>query len=274
MATINARIVDSLRRAAAHPRVLPATALVLRALTVRGTVAFLLRELLHSSKTSVYVLRENGLRIAIRHGTGDVVTLGEVFHDRTYQPMDQVASNLRETQNILDLGANIGMFGAFAATRWSGAHIVAYEPDPDNATVHERFIAENRLENRLTLVRAAAGPRTGVTAFAAGEIALSRLVEADDAPHTVIVPIKDVLQQIAEADLVKMDIEGGEWAIVEDQRFRESPPRVLALEYHPHLCPHSDPHTAIDAALKAAGMRMQWISRQPDGYGMLWAWRR
>lgn len=273
MANTNARIVNSLRRAAAHPRVLPATALVLRALTVRGTAVFVLRELLGSKRTSVYTLRENDVRIAVRHGTGDVVTLGEVFHTRTYQPEGQIASELQQVRSILDLGANVGLFGAFAAARWPSAKIVAFEPDPDNAAIHEIFIAENRLKDRLTLIRAAAGPRTGTAAFASGEVALSHLVEDGDAERAVTVAIQDVLPQIAKADLVKMDIEGGEWAILDDRRFRESPPRVLALEYHPHLCPGPDPHAAIDAALKAAGMHMQQISQEPGGYGMLWAWR-
>ena len=45
----------------------------------------------------------------------------------------------------------------------------------------------------------------------------------------------DVLGQIAEADLVKMDIEGGEWGILADPRIARQ--RALVLEYHPRGLP-------------------------------------
>jgi FkbM family methyltransferase len=248
---------------------------LLRARTVRPTVAFIVREGGGRTELRYYRLRENGLSVAIRHGSGDAVTLGEVFHEHDYRPTGDVEHALRNVKRILDLGANVGLFGAFAAARWPEAEILAFEPDPDNAAVHERTIAANGLEVRWKLVRAAAGAHDGVAAFAAGHVALSHLLERTnrESAGDIKVHIKDVVPQLERTDLLKMDIEGGEWAILGDRRFREAPPRVIVLEYHPHMCPESDPHSAAVAALMAADLQTQLIWRRDDGYGMLWAWR-
>jgi len=205
----------------------------------------------------------------IRHGTGDVVTLGEVFHERDYAVPDAVAA-LGPPAAILDLGANVGLFGLHAAALWPMAEVDAYEPDPANATVHRAVIAANAMEGRWRLVQAAAGAADVHERFASGGIALSSLQAGGD----IVVEVRDVLAAMAAADLVKMDIEGGEWAILTDPRFVAAPPRSLVLEYHPGgQCPGPDPHTAIATILGRAQMTAREIWRRDDGHGMLWAWR-
>jgi FkbM family methyltransferase len=273
MSTPRANFVEFLRRLGARRRLLPLLALFLGAPTVRPTVAFALRERLGRKGLFLYRLRESDLRVAIRHGTGDLVILGEVFNRHYYQPIGEVEHVLAQAGTIVDLGANIGLFGAFAATRWPDAEIVGFEPDPGNAAVHERTIAANGLGQRWQLVRAAAGNQDGRTSFVSGLDASSHTADATDHGQTIEVPVLDVLSRIARADLVKMDIEGGEWAILGDPRFREAPPRALVLEYHSRLCPGSDPRAEAEASLHGAGMRVQAISHHGDGQGMLWAWR-
>jgi hypothetical protein len=69
-----------------------------------------------------------------------------------------------------------------------------------------------------------------------------------------------------------MDIEGGEWPILADERF--SGPPLLVLEYHPTGCPSDDPHGHVDELLHRAGYDIVPIYRGPDGHGMLWGIRR
>jgi FkbM family methyltransferase len=277
MTRVRATAVRFARWLGGRRRVLPATALVLRARTVRPTLAFIARARSHRAAAGgnayAYTLRENGLRVVIRHGTGDEVTLGEVFHEHDYRPPAEIETRLADVERIVDLGANVGLFGAFAAGRWPHAEILAFEPDPANAALHERTIALNDLQRRWTLVRAAAGTRDGGVAFVAGEVALSRLAADGEVADAIEVPLRDVLGELAGADLVKIDIEGGEWAILGDPRFRDAPPRALVLEYHPRFCPNGDSHGAAESALAAAGLSVRSVWRRPDGHGMLWAWR-
>jgi FkbM family methyltransferase len=252
---------------------LPLTALLLRARTVHRPGAFVVRELTGRERVCLYRLRESGLKVAIRHGSGDVVTLGEVFHEHHYVPPGEVERALMRIARVVDLGANVGLFGLFAAARWPEAEILAFEPDPANIAVHEHVIDVNGLGERWRLVPAAAGAHGGRARFIPGGVALSHLAAAGERAPAVEVSVEDVLPRLAHSDLLKMDIEGGEWAILDDPRFRESPPRALVLEYHAHLCPGPDPRAAAESALAAAGLRMSSIWHRADGHGMLWAWQ-
>jgi FkbM family methyltransferase len=264
--------MQALRRFLGQPWLLPLTALLLRGRTVKPGWRFVVRELRRDRSVRVYRLAGTDMRVAIRHGSADVVTLGEVFHNRDYEPDQALDARLAATRSILDLGANVGLFGAFAAARWPAARIVAFEPDPANRAVLEQTIAANGLGGSWTVVPAAAGARDGETAFLAGAASLSRLT-AEGTPGATTVPIRDVLPAVAAADLVKLDIEGGEWEILCDPRFRASPPGTLVMEYHPYRCPSQDARAAAEAALRGAGMTVSTIWHHEDGHGMLWAWR-
>ena len=82
----------------------------------------------------------------------------------------------------------------------------------------------------------------------------------------------DVMAQIADADLVKIDIEGGEWMLLEDPRFADSPPGALVFEYHPRFCPSGDPRERAESLLAAAGLSAQRdlasIRRSRDALGV------
>ena len=217
----------------------------------------------------MYRLRSaEAMRVVVRHRTADPVTLGEVFHERDYAPPDGLGPFA--PRRIVDLGANVGYFGAFALSTWPAASVVAFEPDPANALVHEQAIADNGLAHRWELRRAAAAARDGEITFDASGDALSHAAEHG----SVVVATQDVLPLIAGADLLKMDVEGGEWEILADPRFRSAPPRVVVLEYHPQGAPGPDPHAAVVEALDAAGLTARTgIFRRDSGYGMLWAWQ-
>lgn len=273
MKAIREAVIILLRKIGGHPRVLPYIAIYRAAPTVTASLRYVLREAFGHKGSTCYQLRENGLRVWIRHGEGDVVVLGEVFTYHDYEPPVVLAQLLSDVHIIVDLGANIGMFGAFACSRWSKAEIFAYEPDRHNAEMHERSIAANDLADRWHLVRAAAGDRDGHISFVAGLGATSRAAGAGSSEATIEVPIVDVLPVIQGVDLLKMDIEGGEWAILTDPRFREAPPKAMVLEYHQHLCPGPDARAEAEAALSAAGLRIHEVSQEHDDHGILWAWK-
>ncbi len=255
--------------------VMPLTARVICARLVRESPAFLARDLVRQRGVHVYRLRQSGMRVAIRHRGSDGATLAEVFYHGWYDPPADVMRVIGEPRMILDLGANIGMFGALAISRWPGAQVVGYEPDPENAAVCERTIALNDLGDRWSVVVAAAGVRDGDVHFAAGLGASSHVVDAREEPtaESIVVAQHDVMSAIATADLVKIDIEGGEWEILGDPRFAAAPPRALVMEYHPEGCFDKNPRAAAETALASAGLRTAPIWHGDDGVGMLWAWR-
>ena len=219
-----------------------------------------------------YHLADGGRPVLLRHGTVDVWVFVEVFVRRLYEPPPAVAAALERAAEplVLDLGANIGMFGLNALTRHPGARVIAYEPDPRNAAIHRRHVELNDVGGRWRLVEACAGPRDGSVRFMAGQEAGSHIVDGDSA-GSIEVPMVDVLGQVAEADLVKMDIEGGEWGILTDPRIAAA--RALVLEYHPEGCPRDDAAAFATELLTGHGFDVTPIFHDEDGIGMLWATR-
>jgi FkbM family methyltransferase len=230
---------------------------------------FFFREMLGTSARGAYALAETGGSIVIRHHTSDLEILAEVFGWRLYEPPPEVLAVLpRNCLTVLDLGAHIGMFGLFARYRFPGCRIEAFEPDPANREVLEACIQANSAGDEWTLVGACAGADNGEVSFALGQGAAGAI--DTQSPHRV--PIVDVLPRIAKAHLVKLDIEGGEWPILQDPRFRRSPPRAIVLEIHPRGAPAADYVAAAIRLLDTAGLQHRQIPQAPAGAAMLWAW--
>lgn len=239
----------------------------LRAALVRERARFVRNELRPGRVVATYRLRESGVAIALRHHTGDVMVLDEIFSQREYQLPEGIV--LAEGLNAIDLGANIGLFGAWLLGVCPSARIVGYEPDPGNAAVHRLTIEANGLGDRWRLVEAFAGTHDGTTQFTAGLHAVSHEGEG------IEVPVVDVLPELLEADLVKIDVEGAEWPILTDPRFRDLSASVVVLEYHGDGCPDPDPAQSAEQALSAAGFEVLHTARKPAfGAGILWGRRR
>ena len=221
---------------------------------------FAARERSGSAATARYTLRESGLTIFLRHGSPDVGVLDEIFGQRWYDPPAPVARLLDARAaplRVVDLGANIGLFGLWAAGRLGPAETTLYEPDRFNLAVLERTLEANGLDAAWRVVRACAAASRGTTAFHEGLFASSRAAGTPDAPGAVVVPVADVLPELAGVDLLKVDMEGGEWSVLADPRFAPARVAVVALEYHPHLCPGPHPRAAAEGLLRDAGYEIE-----------------
>jgi FkbM family methyltransferase len=238
----------------------------LRASLVRERRRFVRNELRRRPATGVYRLRDSGVAIALRHHSGDVMVLDEIFGQQEYEPPRGVV--LRDVERAVDLGANIGLFGAWLLGRLPDVRIAAYEADPGNAEIHRLAIAANELADQWHLVEAFAGVAEGTTRFEAGLHAVSH--EGDG----IEVPVVDVLPEMLHANLVKIDIEGAEWPILSDARFRDLEAAIVVLEYHAEACPDADPASAAERLLANAGYRVHHSGRKPAfGAGILWGIR-
>ena len=262
--------LPGVRRVRDHPAVVRAFALAHLSRLVEGRGRFWLREYLHAPVTGRYVPRGTGIEVGLRHGTSDLNILVEIFDLGFYEMPDEVRRALGDGPlRILDLGGHIGLFGAWALSRFPHAEVTTLEPDPANAALLAETVARYSGPGQWRLITAAAAAGDGLVPFTAGGFAESRAGGSD----TVRVPAVDALELMREADLVKIDIEGGEWEILADERLAELPFRVMALEYHPHGAPDPDYRAAAHEILHRTGFTTREIPNPPIGAGMLWAWR-
>jgi FkbM family methyltransferase len=232
--------------------------------------AFARRELLARGELGTYTLKETGVRFCVHHGW-DLGVLDEVFRHGWYDFPPQVRQELLAAGRplrVADLGAHVGLFGVHVLGQFPDAHITAFEPDPLNREGLGCCIAANGRQSQWQMVAACAATEDGSTPFASGLSLGSRRVSDASGEH---VPTVDVLPYLESVDLIKMDIEGGEWEILEDPRFRALRPAAIVLEYHDYLCPHENPRRALEDLLREMGWDIKPIWDRPGVAGMLWA---
>lgn len=197
----------------------------------------------------------------------------EAFHELMvageYEPPHALESRLARPDRILDLGGNIGMFAHWAHRRWPDAQITSFEPDPENLAV---FRAGMNDVHAIDVVEAAAMTRSGHAILSSGSGAGRRVDFTPDAvPGSM--PAVDIYEFLRRADLVKMDIEGGEWPILADPRLAELSSMVWVIEFHRAGAPSLPAHEAARSLFQAAGFEVGHVSLNYWGHGTLWAWK-
>jgi len=249
---------------------------------VREQLRFVAFEGARSRRVQAYRLRAFDARVFLRHDGTDAYVLHEVVRDPFYtvpEPVRKVLPGADATLSVLDLGANLGFFGLRILSLYPQAQITAFEPDPDNAEILRRCVAANGYDGTWQVVQAAAATADGEMPFTAGQGALSRMPLPSESATTTV-PARDVLSLIASAQLVKIDIEGGEWALIGDERFGKPGPPALLLEWHSYQCPGDNPRRVAREMLERNGYTIlhEKPAPVPDdepfyGAGTLWAWR-
>ena len=243
---------------------------------------FAIRETVGTGRAYEYRLHDLDATSVLRHNRADAWVMHEVVAGGSYLPPPEVERVLPPADSavrVLDLGGNVGLFGLLVMSRWPQASIVAFEPDPDNAGLLQRCIALNELGDRWSVVQACAAPDDGEVAFVGGGAALSHAALPGEKPNATV-PALDVFPYLEGVDLAKIDIEGGEWDLLGDERFAGAAPSAVLLEWHSYQCPASNPRTEAERQMRAMGFEVRHERAptvSPDeslwGAGVLWAWR-
>jgi FkbM family methyltransferase len=177
-----------------------------------------------------------GTKYFVEPGAQEIFGFLEVYHDHDY---DRVADFVPAAGwTILDVGANVGVFAIQQACR--GAHVFAFEPNPDCYRRLSRAVMENGLSSQVSVFDHAIGSALGLgTLVVPGGVTSSGSIEpAEDYPAgkaTVkvtsldhVVPTLDVTR----IDLLKIDTEGAEVEVLHGAEQTLSIVDRIVLEYH------------------------------------------
>lgn len=251
----------------------------LRALFTSGPRSYL--KLLSKSPYTVRDLPQFGVSMIVDVRdpaiSKPILVLGE------YEPgFTQVLLALASRSSaFLDIGANIGFFTLLAAEAMPNGSVWSIEPDPDNVRVLRANIALNGFQDRVRVSHAAASDVDGEVYFSTlgysantgarftakdPDTLLARSLPGSDAPRKVPALKIDTLLRDQNPDLVKIDVEGHEPAVLAGMQriLKESRPVILS-EFAPGTIEHISRSSPADYLDNIASHRYTFAIIQGGG---------
>lgn len=172
---------------------------------------------------------------------------------------------------IVDLGANVGMSCLYWLAAYWRAEVIAFEPHPRHAAQCRVNLERNGFLSRATLHTAAAGTANGRAWIT--DAGTSSQVETMPGSGYEIEVI-DIFALLAgrRIDILKIDIEGGEYELLEDPRFGELDIRAAIIEWHERT-DRPEGYAWCCERLRELGFQLYPVFEQKT-YGMTWAYQK
>jgi FkbM family methyltransferase len=221
---------------------------------------------------SIDVTLRNGTRIELRRddaGNNDSGVAREVFVMDWYNSRGHLKAD--EIKFVVDLGANVGFSLLHWLVQFPQCRVLAFEPNPRLVPQVRRNLALNHFEGRVELLQAAAGASTRKMLLT--DAGSSSSLTEEPSPTTHSVEVLDIFSLLSgkSIDLLKIDIEGGEYEILADPRFEGLDVKVIVLEWHRRTDAKADKQWC-EERLKGLGFKIDEFISEPT-FGMLWAVR-
>ena len=199
-----------------------------------------------------------------------------VFFDECY--VRDMPLPLPPGADIVDVGANIGSFAFFAASRFPASRILAFEPESHQLSP-ARAQRVARDPGHVQAMQTAVAGTSGDVEFFGGDPAghstgASIINSGQPGPPVVVAAISlaDLFTtyKVERCGLLKLDCEGAEFAIL-----YAAPDWVLqrvdqmVMEVHPIAAEGPGSRRGLEDALRQRGFRTRTSRR----FDLLWAWR-
>lgn len=180
-------------------------------------------------------VQRGGPPFSLRARTSDLPMFTQTFVDRQYDFAHP------SPRTIIDAGANIGAASVYFAIRFPEARIIALEPDRSN---YEMLCANVSTFPKVTARCAAlwshrARLHLATSGRAKSEVEVSATSSSGSEPEVEGVSVADLLAEyeVGTVDLLKVDVEGSEKAILEDAADWIEKIGTVVVELHEHLAP-------------------------------------
>lgn len=200
----------------------------------------------------------HGITVYYRPQTSDERVIKEVIELRSYQ-RTRLKFDVEGGERWLDLGANIGAFSIYCKIR--GATAVAFEPDPGCFEILSRNVPE--FERHQLAVTNIFAPKIPFYTAAQGLSGTMRSLALPShtrytafptprcKPHGELPNIHaSFLGQLGWFHGIKIDIEGGEFGILDDELLPAC--KKLCIEYH----------TSRDQSVPRLRQRLEYLKRK------------
>lgn len=182
-----------------------------------------------------YYLKKNNLKFIARAGSEDLSEIVVVGSGSEYK-LDLI--NLSKNPTIVDLGGHIGSFSIPLARKLKNkCKIYTFEPDKNNYELLKRNIKLNNIKS-ITSYNYAIGAKNGIGYLKNKNINNDAYHLSDSKKDSTECEIKTLKKMFGnkKIDLLKMDIEGGEYKIInhkESFKFIKENVNYIFIEHHP-----------------------------------------
>jgi FkbM family methyltransferase len=217
----------------------------------------------------------NRQRLILRPAPADDLEIAyEVFVAGVYRSPRTIPP--RSVHRIVDVGANVGYTVVYWAEQFPVAHIEAFEPHPEHLCLLAQNVHINNLEERVTVRPVAAGVEAD-SAYLVDAGSSSKVIK-QNRHGAISIQAVDFFEAIGTEpiDLLKLDCEGSEYALLMDGRFKKLKVETLVVEWdatpeHPHA------DHEIAARLQHLGRSLYFggSGKTPYGIraGIIWAYK-
>ena len=209
-----------------------------------------------SGPDGVIEVERGGLRFAILNRAQFDRIWQDVVDGREYEMGD-----LGPAPVVIDAGAHVGVASSWFARRYPGALVLAFEPNPDTFALLQGNLRRNGL-SRVLPFNAAVAPAAGVVPLWTvpgdtwGDATLPLAWHAGQPVRRLETPAVTLSSLLAgPVDLLKLDIEGVETAVLAEAAPRLGRVRRLVLEFHGGSDNPANRIEEVLATLKRAGFR-------------------
>lgn len=196
---------------------------------------------------------------------------------RSLMGESDIIDRLREVKRpddvIWDVGANIGIIACHLLKGLTSGQIVAFEPIPKNAERLRKNLELNTLEDRYHIQQLCLGDEETSIQFPifderVGAGGQSQISEGDPL-RTIKVNQKtgDALIQsgaVLQPNIVKIDVEGAEWSVLQGMQSVLPSIRFLAIEVHPERLSVST--ELIHRTLRNTGFNIEINGKRGEEY--------
>lgn len=241
-----------------------------RKLSLQSAISYLLWRAWRR-RGSINLTFRSGARFQLRADeatNNDFGVFYEVFVHEYYQRRN-VSKN--DIALIVDLGANVGSSVLYFLRQYPRCRVIAIEPHPAHVAQLEHNLELDGTRDRVELHARAAGARTRPMRLTDSRTS-SSLTE-NGLPNSLSVEVLDIFPLLIgkHINVLKMDIEGGEYELLADDRFALLDIDAIVMEWHSRGEGLKDKQWC-ERRLAGLGFVIEEIFTQPS-YGMFWAIR-
>ena len=177
---------------------------------------------------------------------------------------------------ILDCGSNIGMSIVFFKALYPKAKIIGFEPEESTYALLEKNIASNDFKE-VQLHQVALGMEDATISFfvdpeTPGSLAMSTIRSRSLNKEIVVRQRKLSTYIDREVDLLKLDVEGAELAVLQDLVSTGTITRInqMIVEYHHNIHKSQEAFSSFLGQLEKSGFGYQISTSYPNSERALW----